>query len=338
MPLPPSRGPLSAKLLDVFMGLPAVADFREEAQRVAVNTEPAEVLRSEDIQLTLTLLYELHLQGLSGVSDDWEWDLDLLAARTALEQPFERGLRDIVTPPTCSRGDVEATLWELAAADNGPALSKYMAHEATLEQFRELLAHRSLYQLREADVHTLGIPRLSGAPKAALVEVQEDEYGGGRPERMHSALFAQTLRVVGMDDGYAQYLTVVPALTLASLNALSLFGLHRRCLGELVGHLCAVETTSSGPSKLYSSGLRRLGFGRAATLFFDEHVEADSVHEQIAVRDLAGGLIRQHPDRAEGVLFGAAASLALDALVADHMMSCWAAGRSSLRSTGGLVE
>ncbi|TJZ78295.1 iron-containing redox enzyme family protein [Rhodococcus oryzae] len=331
MPLPPSRGPLSAQMLEVLSGHSAVADFRESAQRAAVHTEPAAVLCSEDIQLTLTLLYELHLQGLSGVNDSWEWDLDLLAARTALEHPFERGLRDMVKPPTFDRNKIEATLWKMAAADTGPGLSRYMAHKATLEQFRELLAHRSLYQLREADVHTFGIPRLSGAPKAALVEIQDDEYGGGRPERMHSALFAQTLRAVGMDDSYAQYLMVVPAVTLASLNALSLFGLHRRCLGELVGHLCAVETTSSVPSKLYSIGLRRLGFGRAATLFFDEHVEADSVHEQIAVRDLAGGLIRQHPERAEGVLFGAAACLALDALVADHMMSCWAAGVSSLR-------
>ncbi|MGW6375199.1 iron-containing redox enzyme family protein [Rhodococcus sp. NPDC055112] len=338
MPLPPPRGPLSAQLLEVFSGQSPVADFRASAQRMTLHTEPAEVLCSEDIQLTLTLLYELHLQGLAGVSDNWEWDVDLLAARTALERPFERALRDMVTaPPTGDPDKVETELWEMTAADNGPGLSRYMAREATVGQFRELLAHRSLYQLREADVHTFGIPRLSGAPKAALVEVQDDEYGGGRPERMHSALFARTLRAVGLDDGYAQYLAVVPAVTLASLNALSLFGLHRRCLGELVGHLCAVETTSSVPSKRYSIGLRRLGFGRAATLFFDEHVEADSVHEQIAVRDLAGGLIRQHPERAEGVLFGAAACLAFDALVADHMMSCWAAGVSSLRDPSELV-
>lgn len=33
---------------------------------------------------------------------------------------------------------------------------------------------------------------MAGRPKAALVEIQADEYRGGRPHRMHSALFAQT--------------------------------------------------------------------------------------------------------------------------------------------------
>jgi hypothetical protein len=65
-------------------------------------------------------------------------------------------------------------------------------------------------------------------------------------------------------------------------------------------------------------------------LFFDEHVEADAVHEQIAGRDLAGGLAATQPDRAPDILFGAAACLMLDDLAADHLQACWAAGRSSL--------
>ncbi|NMM85605.1 hypothetical protein B2J88_14700, partial [Rhodococcus sp. SRB_17] len=92
------------------------------------------------------------------------------------------------------------------------------------------------------------------------MEVQGDEYGGGRLERMHSTLFATTMRELGLSKHYAHYLEVVPAVTLAGLNVLSFFGLHRRHLGALVGHLCAVETTSSLPSKNYSAGLRRLGF------------------------------------------------------------------------------
>ena len=51
--------------------------------------------------------------------------------------------------------------------------------------------HRSAYQLKEADPHSWALPRLSGPPKAALVEVQADEYGGGRPERIHAELFAK---------------------------------------------------------------------------------------------------------------------------------------------------
>jgi len=101
---------------------------------------------------------------------------------------------------------------------------------------------------------------------------------------------------------YAAHVDRVPAITLASLNALSYLALHRSRLGELVGHLCTVEMTSSAPSKLYSTGLRRLGFDRDATRFYHEHVEADAMHEQIVARDLAGGLARAQPHRAPGVL------------------------------------
>ena len=52
------------------------------------------------------------------------------------------------------------------------------------------------------------------------------------------------------------------------------------------------EMTSSLPNRMIGDGFRRLGYGEEVTDYFDEHVEADAVHEQIAGRDLAGGLAR----------------------------------------------
>jgi hypothetical protein len=46
--------------------------------------------------------------------------------------------------------------------------------------------------------------------------------------------------------------------------------------------------TSSIPNRAYANGLRRLGGDADATAFYDEHVEADAVHEQIAAHDLCG--------------------------------------------------
>ena len=43
---------------------------------------------------------------------------------------------------------------------------------------------------------------------------------------------------------------------------MSLFGLHRRLRGALVGHLAAFEMTSSIPNRRYGDGLRRLGVRR----------------------------------------------------------------------------
>ena len=97
---------------------------------------------------------------------------------------------------------------------------------------------------------------------------------------------------------------------------MSLFGLHRRWRGAALGHLACVEMTSSEPSRRYSAGLRRLGFDERTTVFYDEHVEADAVHEQIASVDMCGSLVADEPELLPDVLFGAACSLAMDGVAA----------------------
>jgi hypothetical protein len=77
--------------------------------------------------------------------------------------------------------------------------------------------------------------------------------------------------------------------------------------------------------------LRRLGFSDRATAFFDEHVEADAVHENLAAVDLAGGLARQQPDLASDVLWGARALIEVEGRWAQHLMDAWEQERSSLR-------
>jgi hypothetical protein len=191
--------------------------------------------------------------------------------------------------------------------------------------------HRSAYQLKEADPHAWAIPRLTGGPKAALVEIESDEYGGGQAERMHAVLFANTMRGLGLDPRYGAYLEWLPGITLATVNLMSWFGLHRRLRGALTGHLAVFEMTSSVPNRRYAGGVRRLGFGPEVSGFYDEHVEADAVHEAIAAWDLADALAREEPELAGDIVFGARALLALEARWGQHLLAAWRAGRTSLR-------
>jgi hypothetical protein len=334
--LPHPRGPLTENMVAVLTrAAGARADDLAVVAAAALRTGE-DVLRDDDVQLALTMLYELSYRGYDGVDDAWEWDLDLLRVRATIEREVEAALRSRVEQPARPRpvGDAVAeALFALAAADTGPSLSRVIARRADLGQLREFVTHRSVYQLKEADPHTWAIPRLDGAPKAALVEVQSDEYGAGRPERMHAALFARTMRALGLDDTYGAYVDDVPAITLTWVNVMSLLGLHRRWRGAVCGHLAALEMTSSLPNRRYGNGFRRLGFSAEATEYFDEHVEADAVHEQIAGRDLAGRLVEQDPRLVDDVMFGAAICLATDAWVAEHLIGCWDDGRTSLRTS-----
>jgi len=199
-----------------------------------------------------------------------------------------------------------------------------------MQQFGEFVAHRSIYHLKEADPHSWAIPRIGGRAKAALIEIQADEYGGGKFERMHSELFRTMMRDLGLDDTYGAFVDRVPAVTLAVSNTMSLFGLHRRWTPSLLGHLAAIEMTSSLPNRRYGNGLRRLGYDAQRTRFYDEHVEADAVHEQIAAHDLCGGYAHDHPETTGDILFGAACALAVDNVMAAYLLDRWREGSSAL--------
>jgi hypothetical protein len=319
---------VSAILLDVLRYAPGMP-----IELPALDASPA-LLADDDVQLALYLCYELHYGELEDVDEDWEWDPGLLAFRAVLERAFEAALREAVPPPQSLPPPevVSTALHALVAADDGPPLSRFVETQATCEQVRELLIHRSAYQLKEADPHSWAIPRLSGPPKAALVEVQADEYGGGRAERIHATLFAQAMAAVGLDPRYGAYVERLPGITLATVNLMSLCGLHRRLRGAIVGHLAAFEMTSSLPNRRYGNGLRRLGFGAVATDYFDEHVEADAVHEQVAAWDLAGGLATTEPQLARDILWGAAALLELEARWGRSLLDAWERNASSLRA------
>jgi hypothetical protein len=344
VPIPiASRGPLSAALLEVLADEPSDLDDFEPllatARSAAESADP--FVRDEDVQLALFLLYGLHYGSVPGVSDAWEWQPGLVRVRGELERAFERALRDaVVLPelPSPSRAAVARTLSAMTSAESGPSLSRFLAKKATEEQAREFLIQRSIYTLREADPHSWAIPRLTGRSKAALVEIQADEYGGGRAARMHSAIYAETMRGVGLDADYGYYLDRVPAITLASLNTMSLFGLNRRLRGAVVGHLAAFEMTSSIPNLMYGNGFRRLGYGPEVTAYFDEHVAADAVHEQIAANDLAGALAEDEPALVEDILFGAAACLLVDGWASAHILESWTDGVTSLRPEAGAAR
>lgn len=321
--LPAPRGPISALLLSLLTGPPG-GEF-------SVPVETAQnPLHDDDLHLALYVCYELHYRSFEGVDPLWEWDPVLLKARGQLEDIFERALRGAIDVDLVPADGVEAELRRLVKEDGGPPLARFLEREADLHQFREFMIHRSAYQLKEADPHSWAIPRLSGRPKEALVEVQSDEYGGGRPGRMHASLFATSMRAVGLDDSYGRYLDLVPGVTLATVNLMSFFGLHRRLRGSIVGHLAVFEMTSPDPNRRYANGLRRLRFGSDATEFFDEHVEADAVHEAVAAHDLAEGLAVSEPPLVSDILFGAKALLALEAEFARALLAAWSAGESSL--------
>ena len=329
--LPQPRGPITSFLCDSLVQPPG------RLRRVpALPTDvPA---TGEDLQLALHICYGLHYDGFVGVADGWEWTSGLIAFRERLEEVFlgelliesaARGASPGIPVDSAELGD---RVRDLLNAAGGRSLSSYMSDSGSVDALREFVIHRSIYQRKEADPHTWAIPRVRGRAKSALVRLQVDEYGGGTPGKSHAELFADTMQVLGLDPTPGAYIDQVPGVTLATDNLVSLFGLHRRWRGALIGHLAAFEMTSVVPMGRYASAVRRILRGEAGAEFYDVHVEADAVHADIAATDLVTGLAESDAGAAADILFGAAALLSVERRFTDHLLDCWDRDASSLRT------
>ena len=323
-PLPPAAGPLTSELFEHLRQAP-----HSLPQLPPLDGDPFE----DDHQLALYACYELGYRGWHDADDEWEWETTLIALRLELEHRFERavldGLAGVPDPPG---GGVAERLNAAIEQDESPSVAQFLAARGSREQVRELLVHRSLYGLKEADPHARAIQRLAGDAKSALLEILADEYGAGRPERLHSRLYRQTMDEFGLDGTENAHIGRIPGVTLATINLMSLFGSHARWSAALVGHFALTEMTSSAANRGYARAVSRVEpENRRAVDYFEEHVEADAVHDIVAAHDLAGGLAKAEPELADRIIFGARALMFVEGRFARHVLGAWQDGRSSLR-------
>ncbi|RDH75772.1 iron-containing redox enzyme family protein [Mycolicibacterium moriokaense] len=324
--LPWATGPLSSTVLSLLACRPPQRALHSVALPIT-EADPYGL----DLQLALYICYELHYRGFAGVDPRWEWNPVLLAVRAQLEDAFLEAVRAEV-------GDIADDDTAVAEMDalcaeplEGSGPSYHLRDEGTWEQMQEYFVHRSLYHLKEGDPHAWAIPRLTGRAKAAFVAIEYDEYGGGRGELVHQQLFADLMRAAGLDSAYLGYLDAVPAESLAAVNLMSMFGLHRELRGAAIGHFASTEITSPPGSRRLVDALRRMGAPQPCVRFYSEHVEADAVHEQVVRVDVVGDLVAAEPQLDRDVVFGIRARDLVEERLAAHMMQCWTAGGSSLR-------
>lgn len=320
MKLPEARGPLSAWVRDAVTHPDPSSPLPTPPSHDGGSS-----LDDEDLQIALWTLYELHYRGFDGAREDAEWDPLLITARRDLEAVFERDVRALCRDhlPTPDAARIVEQIEELIAQDPPAGLADFIRDRADVGQFTQFLRSRSIYHLKESDPQTFALPRLTGRAKVALAELQYDEYGAGRPEMLHQDLFRAALRGCGLSDEYGAYIDEADATTLASNNVMSLFSLHRRLRGASMGHLAVFEATSSIPCRQISRGITRLGLPESVAAYYDEHVEADAAHEQVALRDICGELVDAQPELAGDVLLGAQACLAVDGHSARRMVERW---------------
>jgi hypothetical protein len=90
-----------------------------------------------------------------------------------------------------------------------------------------------------------------------------------------------------------------------------------------MGHLAAFECTSSVPARRLAQGFQRLELPQPVIDYYTEHVVADAVHEQVAVRHILLPLVEADPDQLEPVFLGAFTCLDQEARTSRVLLERW---------------
>ena len=302
---------------------------REVLQRRSSGRAPAlpRDRFDDDAQYAWFLLNCASYQGWEGVDDHVEWDPKVVALRRRFERWFVKEMRrQCVDGPIDPRSAVQHAL----APGGSPGIASFLEHGGTAEQVYESLVLRLPYQHQEADPHTWAVPRLRGEVKRALCDIQAGEYGTGHAHT-HAELFLAALEGAGGPATSEAY-PLLPGAAFATFNFLTAAGMNRSLRGAVVGQLALFEMDSVDPNLKMVHACERLGLGDDVRAFFHVHVLADAEHEVIAARAFLDEYPLAEPDQVDNLLFGIRVQAHIDAVLADHAVGAWSAGRSALRS------
>jgi hypothetical protein len=192
-----------------------------------------------------------------------------------------------------SVGDV-VTLIAAAVAEDGAETeaASFIAHDATREQFREVVAEYAVDGLTEAQNFFPAIPRLPIRAQMAVMRVLIDEFGCGNLQRAHSELYMELLAELDLPTDIASHLQDVGEETLAFVN--SFFWLASRApdVEYFLGALAYLEAFIPAGFAWFDAACDRLGL--ECGLYYGEHIHIDDFHKQelqVAMHEL---------DRAQG--------------------------------------
>ncbi len=282
-----------------------------------------------DVQLALYACYELHYRGFAGVDPEWEWNPGLLHLRARLEDAFLTAVRrEAADAAGGLEGTATAEMGRLAAdAAVATGTAGYLRARGTWEQLREFFVHRSLHHLKDGDPHNWTVPGLTGQAGAAAF----NGFVARRGTLGHRQLYADLMVAAHLDPGYLAYVDLLPAESLAVVNLMSLFGLHRRHRGAAVGHFAATVFNSARGSRRLLDALDRLDAPEPCRAFYRGQSAADPMREEAVRTEVIANLVRREPDREADVVFGFRAFGVIENRLAAHLMRSWRAGASSLR-------
>ena len=269
-------------------GLPPPADDRDRlrslrrihALHLAPLDTPAALRRSRLAAEPAVALLKIDLER------SWLVDLDAACPVTAVGDAT----------------DTRSALRSLAAAGRLPAVYRWVADVATMQELVDFLG---LEGGPDADFDDLVADcqvGLTGTAKDELARNYWDEMGDGDPGGVHTTLHRQRADALGIVGGSDDALPVV-ALARQALGGLLATNHHLQ--PEMVGALGLTELEAGPRCRTVLQAFDRLGAPSAAYPFYRVHAEVDPRHGRDWLDNVVLPLVRERPEWGPRILRGA---------------------------------
>lgn len=211
------------------------------------------------------------------IENDW---VVRLVAETEASAPEFGSRRELMDA-------IEALLKEEEAA--GPSEhERFLAEEATLDQFRVVVREFAVDGLVESQSHLGILPRLPNKARMAVLRVLIDEFGCGNDEQEHAALYGKLVTELGMPTDLGYYVERAGEQSFAYVNLFHWLAERAPAPEYFLGAYAYFESSVLYAFRCYAQACDRLGIVNRR--YYDEHLYIDSYHSkqmQAAIKALA---------------------------------------------------
>ncbi|MFF4415299.1 iron-containing redox enzyme family protein [Streptosporangium sp. NPDC001559] len=191
------------------------------------------------------------------------------------------------TPALGSREQWVQALDDLLAEERrGTDAGRYLAEEASREEFVLVVREFALDGLTEAQNFFPAIPRLPIKAQMAVMRVLIDEFGCGNLRRAHSTLYLDLLAELGLPQDLDSFLDCTADETFAFLNVFYWLTQRAPHMEYFLGALAYLEASIPDAFTVQARACRRLGIENSR--YYTEHLHIDAFHMKemrLAVRE-----------------------------------------------------
>lgn len=157
-----------------------------------------------------------------------------------------------------------------------PESAAYVSRQMSLGEFRIMVQEFAVDGLTEAQVFYYIMPRLHLEAQMPMLRILIDEFGSANPARMHTGLYRNLLRELGMPTEPSVYLDKIDDVSYEFLNMYFWLTLRADDPSYFVGALTYLETMIPIVFPCYVDACNRLGI--KAHQYYSEHCHIDEFH------------------------------------------------------------